>query len=367
MLENPATAEDTVAVIEYDGLPWCDAELRFIERHSEFAVDRLRYGRSGLMPVAYHCIAFDTAGQVRNQPVQAVSLKFCAGEVFAVADDDLLRVAVNPNDEPWFTECDPETLALSDRKSLEALMLSHDFTTGCDKFTSRILFAPITFDEACIVVVRDEANFLAVGLVRVSKSCVPRQIADRSLGLVADREEDVFQEILIDAKENVALVFSGIKSPYKRWGTIVARQQLSVMPGRDFFSADIASKIPKVAELKPVVAHHAWVRSAAGKVLVCEVIFDAPEGIFEVYCVERDVQRIGDSPGICRIRCAAATLFMDGGVNDGQRVRRQRARFGFRRAGPHEQSDDFVALLLKQNGGSRAIDSAAHCEYDSGH
>ena len=90
-----------------------------------------------------------------------------------MADYHLLRVAIDTYHEPRFSERDAKALTLADGVAFVTLVLADNFAGRCDKFASRVLFASIAFNEPGIVVVRDETDFLAVWLVRVSESGVP--------------------------------------------------------------------------------------------------------------------------------------------------------------------------------------------------
>src|SRR5208283_3578064 len=127
---------------------------------------------------------------------------------------------------------------------------------------------------------------------------------------------------------------------------------LGVVAGGDEIGLELLAVGPELAELQPVVADDARVGRAAGEVFVREVVDDAFEVRLEVERVERDVEPVGDAPGVAGIERAAAAFLVRGGVI----VVAMHAR-------AHEQADDLVALLLEQVGGNGAIDSAAHGQY----
>src|SRR5262249_37758027 len=83
-----------------------------------------------------------------------------------------------------------------------------------------------------------------------------------------------------------------------------------------------------------------------------KVVLDPRELSLEVEGVERDVQPVGDVSRVDGVRDATARL------GASLLVRRVRA-------GPHEEAQDVIALLFQQRGGDRAVDPAAHRQYDS--
>ena len=140
------------------------------------------------------------------------------------------------------------------------------------------------------------------------------------------------------------------------------------MPRRDVLGADLLREVPQLAELQPVVAHHARIRRAAGEVFVGEVVLDPAERVLKVQSVKWNVESIGDSSRIRSVGRAAASLLVRLCIDNGQRdAESRRAGLLVGRPGPHKQTDDLVPLLLEQDGRCRAVDTAAHRENDSLH
>jgi hypothetical protein len=52
-------------------------------------------------------------------------------------------------------------------------------------------------------------------------------------------------------------------------------------------------------------------------------------------------------------------------VHDGQQIPGWQRAGGFRFTGAHKQTDDFISLLMQQDGRSGAVNSTTHCQDDS--
>ena len=92
----------------------------------------------------------------------------------------------------------------------------------------------------------------------------------------------------------------------------VGVNDLSIMAGGDEVGLQLLAVGPQLAELQPVVAHHAWIRRAAGEILVGEVIDDAVEIALEIQRVKRNVEPVGDAAGVAGIDGAATALLVVG-------------------------------------------------------
>ena len=86
----------------------------------------------------------------------------------------------------------------------------------------------------------------------------------------------------------------------------------------DELGADAVGVIEQLAELDPVVALHAGIGRAAGRVFVDEVVDDPAELGVEIQRVKRNAQAIGDAAGVGGIGGGAAALFVVEAVDDGE-------------------------------------------------
>ena len=136
---------------------------------------------------------------------------------------------------------------------------------------------------------------------------------------------------------------------------IRACDDAGVVAGGDEVGVELLGELPELAELQPGVADDARVRRPAAEVFVGEVVDDPVELCLEVEGVERDVELVGDAASVAGIDGRAAALLVVGAAVGFVRVR----------AGPHEQADHVVPLLLQKHGRSRAVHPAAHRQHHS--
>src|SRR4029078_863654 len=90
----------------------------------------------------------------------------------------------------------------------------------------------------------------------------------------ADREENLVEDVSIDAGENGRLIFLPLVAAGGGGSVFADVFERGVMSGGDAVGSDRLGERPELAELQPVVAHHARIRRAAGEILLGEVILD---------------------------------------------------------------------------------------------
>ncbi len=186
----------------------------------------------------------------------------------------------------------------------------------------------------------------------LAASCSPRAAAsapDVGLGRVAQREDRVPQALRGQHREHVGLVLAGVDGAVQRRrprGGIDV--EAGVVAGADGVEAEREGLVEQRRELDPLVAAHARVRRAAGRVLGDEVVDDvALEALGEVPHVEGDAEHVGRSPGVPGVldRAAAAGSGPQGGGVAGQR---------------EVDADDVVPGVDGTRGGDGRVDPTAH-------
>ena len=80
------------------------------------------------------------------------------------------------------------------------------------------------------------------------------------------------------------------------------------MAGGDELGADAVGVVEQLAELDPVVALHAGIRRAPGRVLVDEVVDDLPELVLQIERVERDAELVGHAAGVVGVGARCSSL-----------------------------------------------------------
>ncbi len=244
--------------------------------------------------------------------------------------------------------------------------MADDFACGVHHFAGRFLGAAVAVDEADVILIGNKTDFLAVFFLGRLDAHPPGHFAEIAFVGFADGEDDFREQFPADSKQHVGLVLRQILAADQS-GLVFAcdRNQPRIMSGGDSLGPDLASEVPELAELEPVVAHHAGVGRAAGEVFIGEVIFDPAESILKVQSMKRNIQGIGDAAGIGGIGCAATTLLVAFRIDDGERIVRRRARRLFVDAGPHKQPDDLVTLLFEKIRRRGTVHAAAHRQHDT--
>jgi hypothetical protein len=208
--------------------------------------------------------------------------------------------------------------------------------------------------EPRVVVVRNEADLLAVGLVRDGQLACPRIGAHRLLGSIADGEHGVSQLILRQRKQEIRLILGGIDGALEQISARRVTFHACVVSGRDRVGAEAGRAIDERRELQVAVAMRAGKGRAARGVLPDEVRDDLlVELPLEIQDVVWDTDRRCHFPSIVQIveRTAAA----EGGLPLALVVEL------------HRQTNHVVTLLGEQGRGDRGVDAAGHRDHNSHH
>ena len=81
--------------------------------------------------------------------------------------------------------------------------------------------------------------------------------------------------------------------------------------------------------------------------------------------MKRNPESIGNTSGIRRVFRTATPLPSPARIHNRKQSRRRHSADRFALAGPHEQSDDFITLLMQQHGRGGTVNSATHRQHDS--
>ena len=146
----------------------------------------------------------------------------------------------------------------------------------------------------------------------------------------------------------VRLVFRLVASAVQLAVAVSVGDDVRVVAGHDGVEAEGERLLEHGGELDALVAAHARVRGAAGRVLIDEVANDVvSEALREVPDVERNAELLGGAPGIQRVFDGAAA-----------------AAAGAQRAGHAAErevhADNLVAGIDRARRGDRRVDSTAH-------
>ena len=156
----------------------------------------------------------------------------------------------------------------------------------------------------------DEADLLAVVLVRDLQAALARERPHVVLGHLRQREDGARQLRLRQAEQEVRLVFPRIAAPQQappagRAGSV---PHARVVPGRDRRRAPAPrARSTRFRELQLRVAVRAGQGRAPGEILADEVgDHGLVEAALEVHDVVRDAEGGGDAPGVVQVVDRAA-------------------------------------------------------------
>ena len=209
-----------------------------------------------------------------------------------------------------------------------------------------------------MVAVGDEADLVAVRLLRNGQPELARLLAHGALVEVADRKHRVRELRLVQREEEVRLILRRVRAalqPVASGGGIEIHAR--VVTRRHELRAEPVGAVDERRELQVAVAVDARDRRAAGRILADEVRDD---GLGELRLEIDDVVRDADARG----HAARVVEVVD-------RAARAEAHAALVRSSClvvqlHRQPDDVVPLARQQRGGHRRVDAARH-GYDNTH
>ncbi len=259
-------------------------------------------------------------------------------------------------------EADAQSPALADGVVLVAVVLSEFLALGIDDgaWGGFVFGGTALGDDAGIVLIGDETDFLAVGFVEDGQVALLGHGADGGLVFkLADGQEHAIEAMTGRAEQDVGLILVQVTAPGEMFDAVDGLDA-GVVAGGDIVGVDAVGVFEEFAELEPIIATDAWIGGSACVVFADEIINDAIELLFEIEHVQRDVEHGRDQASVgCVIDRATALLVRFIGVTGG-------AVFGFGvgSAVAHETADDLITLLLEYDCRRRAVDAAAHGEED---
>ena len=209
--------------------------------------------------------------------------------------------------------------------------------------------------ELRVVTVGNEADVLAVVLVRVHKSKFIRQRADFILALeLPERVYRVRKLLLRHGVENVALILGEVPCLFQHPSAVFRKElRAGVVTGNDVFAAEGASALIQQLELHVAVAVDAGIRGLAVLVGADEPPDNVPlELVHEVENVELHAHRIGGVSRVLGVVGGAAGFFGAGAVGAAAQL--------------HCDAYAVVAPLNHERRRDRAVNSSAHCDERGG-
>ena len=161
-------------------------------------------------------------------------------------------------------------------------------------------------DQAGVIAVGDEADVLAVGLVRDHQPGLFGQPAHLALGQVAEREAQEIELVGGGAVEEIALVARGVAA-LPQFDAAFALDAADIMARCQAIGAKLAREGDQVDELDPLVAQRTGHRGAPRGIFVGELV-DHPgaEAAFIVEHIMRDAEPVAHRLGIVNVLPRAA-------------------------------------------------------------
>ena len=197
----------------------------------------------------------------------------------------------------------------------------------------------------------DEAHARGILLFAVGQTGFLRDFAHLRLGQAADREHRLFQRVLPEHIEEVALVFVAVRSAQKQLFAVRRVAELAEMPRRQPVRAELHRKIQKRLEFDLPIAEHVGVRRAPAPVFVEEIGKHAVV-IFldEIDGVIRNIDLFADAAHVRPVRFAGADAVVV-------------LLFPVF----HKHADDLMPGAFEQERGHGGIHAAGHAHHDSCH
>ena len=247
---------------------------------------------------------------------------------------------------------DAEAFALADRIERHAIMMAEHVSVHVDDITGMQAAGRMLFQIRFVIIVRHEADFLAVRLVRDRQMPIFRHPARLGLMVIAERHEEVREAVLIEMIERIRLVFLRIDAFLEQPTAFSILFDARIVARRDVVRAELHRPLKQAAEFHKAVASDARIRRASFAVFGKEIIDDClTKEFLEIHDVMRDADDLRDAPRIVdgRQRAAAAVICCEVAAL----VRE-----------PHRHADDVIAAFLEERRRQRAVDAAAHADDD---
>ena len=214
--------------------------------------------------------------------------------------EDVARLAVVGRD------AEPQAAALADGEVVGAVVLA-DLAAAARRRSRRGAVPRRAVQEAGRVAVGDEADVVAVRLLRHREPASRGLGADLALQRVAEREVRTRQLGSGEDAEHVRLVLAVVDRAVQLDPALGPADQAGVVPGADRVETQRDGLVEHGGELDLLVAAQAGVRCATGRVLGDEVVDHIlGEPVGEVPDVERDAEHVGGPAGVVGVLLRAA-------------------------------------------------------------
>lgn len=343
-LQNPSAADHVVAFVKNRSLSGRYACNGLVEGGFDFVSVLGDYGGCPFVLVPHFREGFERLRDRRVfLEVELSDDHAGAFEVPVAAEHHLIGVFPYFGDEGRVSQGNAEAFALSDGIERVPFVLAEDFSFLVDEIAAGyfgLQCRDTAFEEAPVVVVRDKADFVALGLAGEFKEApFLRHFPDFRFPEMTERELGTRETFLGNAPEHITLVFPGIKAS----GDDVAAvffPHIGIVAGGDKLAVELVGPAQQRVPFDVGIAEDAGVGRTTFQVFVGEMVDDiVAELIPDVEDVVRKTQLNGHVAGVVDAVEAAAAGFFFGAPGTGVVP-------GF-----HRHADDFVALFVEEDGG----------------
>ncbi len=308
------------------------------------------------MPDADRCVEALRWRLARREP-RIVNREGALRDLVATADDQGVGGGQDLADVDRLTQRDPEPVALAHGVVGVAGVRADARAVDVDDRSRVARVAAALLEQRAVVAERDEADLLALRLVRRRQLELGRDLPHLRLRQVAEREARACQLVLVEHPQEVGLVLVGIGGAQEAPAAVAVLEPRVVAGGDRIGSVGGQAAVQQLVELDVLVARLARVRRGAVEVGVDEGVDHAfAELALHVEREERDLDQLGHATRVV------------GGV---RRAARAGELVAFRQVGvrAHPDADDLVLapLLGQERGGNRRVDATAHGGDDAAH
>ena len=285
---------------------------------------------------------------IDGDPVEVARDKAVREDVSGPADDDAVMCHVEVHDVERLRMRDAEAFALADRVERHALVMAEHMALLVDDIAWMQAGGILRAQVGLVVIMRHEADLLAVRLVGDGQLVALRHLARLHLRVVAERHQEVRERLLVEVVERIRLVLVGVDALLEHIAARLVLRDARIVARRDVIRAELHGLLQEPLELDVAVAGDAGIRRPALRVVREEVIDDLfLEHLLEVHGVMRDADDLRHAARIVDTAEAAAAAVVLVKITA---LLRQ----------AHRHTDGLIVLLLEQRRRKRAVHAAAH-------
>ncbi len=218
----------------------------------------------------------------------------------------------------------------------------------------------LAVDEACVVVIRHEADFLAVRLLGHGQPQAAGYGADFRLLILAHGHQGVGELLLGQIIEGVGLILFFAYAPADGESAVRQPDNPGVMSGGYIIRPDGKAPAQKRLPFHITVTGDAGVWCTSLQIFFYEIIYHmAFELLPEIHHVVGNLQNLGHPPGILHRRQAAASLALSPFLRGASFFRRVPAVLPYL----HGDAYDIIALLFQQISRHGGIHASRHAHH----